>query len=237
MIVILPISQFKVEGQSSKSYPISYSESLPESYPMFVEGAKTFVDQQGELTIEYNKVAKVIKENDKRAKFEFKNVIKISREGDMYNRYNFKIIPLKVFEKDSALSILERYIVNHVGFTEKADQKLFKLKDFDVAQIGYQDFKDHYHQENVFSIYTLMLKGNRSWVIIGSYTPADMTINEPLLFTKEVGIEYLKLVNNFKVTNIRSSQDENANDLRNEYINEESIKEYKKNNSKFITTL
>lgn len=149
-------------------------------------GMTTYSDSELGFSITIPMDMEINKVNEKT----LKNVVYIrNKKENIQNLFGLKIVAFEQSDDLSPLYLLETYILNNVGIISKNNQKVFKSGDYEVAQIGYNPFKDD--DLNYFSIYTLVKHKDRSWIIAAGYYD-DMHIKNSLNMTTKFGEIYNK---------------------------------------------
>ncbi len=246
--VILVITGFALSIILLQDYQLNpvLAEKNPSSYPIIKNLSKKELlqksiwdgksDTELGFDFKYPNSLSTNRYNRKIGNESINNITSISNNEEINTEedlVNIEIIPIKTFKKSTALETLESYIVSYVGIIEKNNQKTFQQNDFDIAQIGYNPFADD--GENYFRVYTLLQKGNRAWIItIGYFTDYDQSDSLNMTHDYKATL-YQNIIDNFQSESKYKDSELNVLDISK--VDKNWIKEYHKNNSKFITNI
>ncbi len=215
----------KDEVSMHKSYPASYTQDSLNDY-------KNLKDNDLGIDIKYPSIFEQTKYDRKIGSEDLKNIINITDQESDFKRFDLEVIPLKSKSEDSALKVLESYIINYVGIIEKSNQKTFNLNNFDAAQIGYNLFEcngDFYYR-----VYTILKKDNKSWLTSFAYS-TKYPHKDPFNFQSMEGKVFLNILETFKT--LDKSSDDLFNSIDLSKVDKVWIDEYIKNNIKFETNI
>jgi len=235
VITLLKHLQTNVSANTNKvlSYPISYfsQNNNPGKYP---QGWIEMYDEKENYHLAYPNGLKYSKNNEYFGTVLQKNVVNlIDAKNPSDNKFNLKIIPFSANFESSALKTLESYIVSNVGIAPKNNQRIFKDKGFDIAQIGYHPFADD--NTSYFRIYTLLKKGASAWIITVGYT-TELIKNDSLNMQNQYESQlYAQIIDSFITGN--DSVKEEVNKIDTSKIDANSIKQYHQYNIKFETNI
>lgn len=214
LILLILFKNESIVGASTLSYPISYSVI---EYPIGDLGLNT--DLLPEMTVKLEK--------RKGGSLKNKNIINFQVGEEL------QLIPLTSKKEDSALKVLESFLVNNVGIIPKNSQRTYKDKGFDVVEIGYFPFQNDGMKWT--RIFTLYKKNELSWLFTTGFFVKD-DIVDSLNTDSPISESYFTLIKSFRIGTDKINK-ELFNNVGTEFNNKNWIEQYKRNNFKFDTNL
>lgn len=239
-VVGLVIHTQKFTDKNDSNTQNTYLNKPPESYSVSqnsstkteikVDDFKNYSNKELGIELQYkNNVieTKTLDQSDPNNTYKLKNVIEFLNPLNSEYKNFLLLTPVDATSSSGSLNLLEKYIISYVGTILKTDQKVLKIKNFEVALIGYVLDKS----EGIFSIFAGIKNGNAGYILelpidnYGQYLEVFNNVNKNDSLKV---VNSINLLNNYDLTKF--------NIIKKTEL--ESLNRYKESNSsKFPSTL